>query len=88
MRFPLRAKFFVFAALLATAPLAIVGQNLARIARDELKSAANEDLTGVAASLAADFDTTVRGPLADAAARDPQRRRQRGARACSRRSRC
>ncbi|MFO1207716.1 MAG: adenylate/guanylate cyclase domain-containing protein [Amaricoccus sp.] len=61
MRFPLRAKFFVFAALLATAPLAIVGQNLARIARDELKSAANEDLTGVAASLASDFDTTVRG---------------------------
>ena len=43
MRFPLRAKFFLFAALLATAPLALVGQNLVRIARDELKSAANEE---------------------------------------------
>ena len=61
MRFPLRAKFFVFATLIATAPLALVGQNLARIARDELKSAANEELTGVAAGLAADFDTTVEG---------------------------
>ena len=61
MRFPLRAKFFVFATLIATAPLALVGQNLVRIARDELKSAANEDLTGVAAGLAADFDTTVEG---------------------------
>ena len=61
MRFPLRAKFFVFATLIATAPLALVGQNLVRIARDELKSAANEDLTGVAAGLASDFDTTVEG---------------------------
>ena len=61
MRFPLRAKFFVFATLIATAPLALVGQNLVRIARDELKSAANEDLTGVAAGLASGFDTTVEG---------------------------
>ena len=61
MRFPLRAKFFLFATLIAIAPLAIVGQNLVRIARDELKSAANEDLTGVAAGLAADFDATVEG---------------------------
>ena len=37
MRFPLRAKFFLFATLLATAPLALVGQNLVRIARDELE---------------------------------------------------
>jgi adenylate cyclase len=61
MRFPLRAKFFVFATLIAIAPLAFVGQNLVRIARDELKSAANEDLTGVAAGLASDFDATARG---------------------------
>ena len=61
MRFPLRAKFFLFAALLATAPLALVGQNLVRIARDELKSAANEDLARVAGDLAAAFDTTVQG---------------------------
>ena len=61
MRFPLRAKFFLFAALLATAPLALVGQNLVRIARDELKSAANEDLSRVAGDLADAFDTTVQG---------------------------
>ena len=61
MRFPLRAKFFLFATLIATAPLALVGQNLVRIARDELKSAANEDLTSVAAGLASTFDTTVEG---------------------------
>ena len=61
MRFPLRAKFFVFATLIATAPLALVGQNLVRIARDELKSAANEELTGVAGGLAAAFDATVEG---------------------------
>jgi adenylate cyclase len=61
MRFPLRAKFFLFAALLATAPLAMVGQNLVRIARDELKSAANEALSQVAGDLAGDFDTTVQG---------------------------
>jgi adenylate cyclase len=61
MRFPLRAKFFLFAALLAVAPLALVGQNLVRIARDELKSAANEDLAQVAGGLAAAFDTTVQG---------------------------
>jgi adenylate cyclase len=61
MRFPLRAKFFVFATLIATAPLALVGENLVRIARDELKSAANEELTNVAAGLAEDVDTTVQG---------------------------
>ena len=61
MRFPLRAKFFVFATLIATAPLALVGQNLARIARDELKSAANEELTGAAGGLAAAFYATVEG---------------------------
>jgi adenylate cyclase len=61
MRFPLRAKFFVFATLIATAPLAFVGTNLVRISRDELKSAANEDLTDVASGLASEFDTAVQG---------------------------
>jgi len=61
MRFPLRLKFFVFAALLAVAPLALVGQSLTRLTRDELKSAANEDLTTVAAELRAAFDTTFEG---------------------------
>ncbi|WP_146348076.1 adenylate/guanylate cyclase domain-containing protein [Phaeobacter marinintestinus] len=61
MRFPLRSKFFLFAVLLAIAPLALVGQNLTRLARDELKSAANEDLTTVAAELRAAFDNTFQG---------------------------
>lgn len=61
MRVPLRAKFFVLAALLALVPLGLVGMDLVRITRDELKSAANEELTGVAASLAAEIDSTFRG---------------------------
>ncbi|MGR3615072.1 MAG: hypothetical protein ACU0BB_03400 [Paracoccaceae bacterium] len=61
MRLPLRLKFFVFAALLAVAPLAMVGQNLTQLTRDELKSAANEDLTLVAAQLREDFDSNFRG---------------------------
>lgn len=61
MRFPLRLKFFVFAALLAVAPLALVGWNLTRLTRDELKSAANEDLTTVAAGLRTAFDSTFEG---------------------------
>lgn len=61
MRFPLRLKFFVFATLLAVAPLVLVGQNLTRLTRDELKSAANEDLTLVADDLSTAFDATWRG---------------------------
>jgi len=63
MRIPLRAKFFVFAVLLALVPLGLVGSNLIRITRDELISAANEDLTNVAAQLAADIDSVWRGQL-------------------------
>lgn len=61
MRFPLRLKFFVFAVLLAIGPLALVGQNLTQLSRDELKSAANEDLTTVAGQLRASFDNTFEG---------------------------
>jgi adenylate cyclase len=61
MRIPLRLKFFVFSALLAVAPLLMVAQNLTQLTRDELKSAANEDLTLVAAQLRADFDNTFQG---------------------------
>jgi adenylate cyclase len=63
MRLPLRVKFFVFAVLLALVPLGLVGSNLIRITRDELISAANEDLTNVAAQLAADIDSIWRGQL-------------------------
>jgi len=61
MRFPLRLKFFFFATLLAVLPLALVSQILSALARDELKSAANEDLTLVAAELRAQFDNTFEG---------------------------
>ena len=61
MRFPLPLKFFVFAASIAIAPLAMVGENLVRITRDELKSAANEDLTAVATQLRSEFDNAYRG---------------------------
>ncbi|MFT6676964.1 MAG: adenylate cyclase [Sulfitobacter sp.] len=61
MRFPLRIKFFLFATLLAVLPLAIVGQNLTTLTRDELKSAANEDLTAVASQLRRSFDSEFQG---------------------------
>ncbi|KAJ04635.1 adenylate/guanylate cyclase domain-containing protein [Sulfitobacter mediterraneus] len=61
MRFPLRIKFFLFATLLAVLPLAIVGQNLTKLTRDELKSAANEDLTAVASQLRRAFDNEFQG---------------------------
>lgn len=63
MRFPLRAKFFAFAVILALVPLGLVGNSLIRITRDELISAANEDLINIAAQLAADIDTTWTGQL-------------------------
>lgn len=61
MRFPLTLKFFLFAALVAVVPLALVGENLIRIARDELKSAVNEDLTAVAAQVSGEFDALYQG---------------------------
>ncbi len=61
MRIPLRLKFVFFATLLAVGPLVLVGQNLTRLTRDELKSAANEDLTTVAAELRTAFDSTFQG---------------------------
>lgn len=61
MRFPLRLKFFFFATLLAVVPLAIVGQNLTTLTRDELKSAANEDLMNVAVQLQTEFDNRLEG---------------------------
>ncbi|WP_299655360.1 adenylate/guanylate cyclase domain-containing protein [uncultured Tateyamaria sp.] len=61
MWFPLRLKFLVIATLLAVVPLAIAGLNLTQLTRDELKLAANEDLTSVAAQLQTQFDTTYQG---------------------------
>lgn len=61
LRFPLRAKFFVFAALISIAPLLAVGQSLMRIAQDELKSAANSALAEAASQLAGQIDATFEG---------------------------
>jgi len=41
--------------------LGMVAQNLTKLTRDELKSAANEDLTTVAAQLRTEFDNTFQG---------------------------
>lgn len=48
---------YLFITLLAVAPLTIVGQNLTRLTRNELKSAANEDLKTVSMQLQNQFDT-------------------------------
>jgi adenylate cyclase len=60
-RFPLRRKFFLFAVLISAAPLVLVGENLLRIARDELKSAANEQLLDAADDIARRIDDSVAG---------------------------
>ena len=61
MWFSLRLKFFLFASVLAVVPLSLVGVNLTQLTRDELKSAANEDLTTVASQLRTEFDNTFQG---------------------------
>lgn len=44
MRLNLRAKMLIFTAVIAALPLIVAGQSVIRVARDELKSAANEQL--------------------------------------------
>lgn len=48
MRMNLLTKMLIFAALISVLPLVVSGQSLIRIARDELKSTANEQLVTVA----------------------------------------
>jgi len=61
MRFSLRSKFFVFAVLVAVAPLFVVGQNLITLAQDELKSAANEQLVTTAGQVREEIDEIYSG---------------------------
>ncbi len=61
LRFPLRGKVFLFAVLIAVTPLLLVGQNLVRITRDELKSAANEQLADAADQLRESLDDSYEG---------------------------
>jgi adenylate cyclase len=56
MRFNLRTKMMLFAAAIAVLPLVVAGQSIIRIARDELKSTANEQLVGTARLLTNEFN--------------------------------
>lgn len=56
MRLNLRSKLILFAVGLAVLPLLVAGQSLTRIARDELKSKANEDLALAARQIRDELD--------------------------------
>lgn len=56
VRLSLRAKMLLFTALIAALPLAVAGQSLVRIAQDELKSAANEQLVTTARQVTDEFN--------------------------------
>ena len=67
MRVTLRQKLLLFSVLIAILPLLIAGQTLIRIARDELKSSANDQLTQTARQITAEIDSVYqnawRAPL-------------------------
>lgn len=67
MRITLRQKLLIFSVLIAILPLLIAGQTLIRIARDELKSSANDQLTQTARQVTAEIDNVYqnawRAPL-------------------------
>ena len=67
MRLNLRNKLLLFAVVIALLPLAISGQSLIRIARDELKSSANEQLVTTARQIRDEinsiYDNAWRAPL-------------------------
>lgn len=56
IRLNLRSKMMLFAAVIAMLPLLVAGQSLIRVARDELKSAANEQLAATAGRLTREFN--------------------------------
>jgi len=58
--FSLRNKLIVFAVALALIPLGIAGRQLTRIVRDELKSAANEEILRAAEQVRDDLDAVCR----------------------------
>ncbi len=55
-RLNLRNKLLLFSVLIAIIPLLIAGQNLIRIARDEMKSSANEQLVTTARQITGEID--------------------------------
>jgi adenylate cyclase len=56
MRISLRTKLMVFAAAIAALPLIVAGQSVITVARDELKSTANEQLAGTARQITDEFN--------------------------------
>lgn len=55
-RLNLRNKLLVFSILIAIIPLVIAGQSLIRIAQDEMKSSANDQLVGTARQITGEID--------------------------------
>lgn len=60
MRLTLRKKLLLFSAVIAVLPLLIAGETLIRIARDELKSSANDQLTTTARQITSEIDGVYR----------------------------
>jgi adenylate cyclase len=55
-RLNLRNKLLLFSIVIAIIPLVIAGQSLIRIAQDEMKSSANDQLVGTARQVAGEID--------------------------------
>ncbi len=60
MRLTLRKKLLLFSVAIAVLPLLIAGETLIRIARDELKSSANDQLTVTARQVSEEIDNVYR----------------------------
>ena len=60
MRLTLRKKLLLFSVAIAVLPLLIAGEALIRIARDELKSSANDQLTATARQVSEEIDSIYR----------------------------
>ncbi len=56
LRLKLRSKLLLFSVVIAIIPLLIAGQSLIRIAQDELKSSANDQLVTVARQVSGEID--------------------------------
>lgn len=57
LRMTLRRKLGFFAAIIAVVPILVAGQTLLRIAQDELKSSANDQLVNTARQIAGEIDS-------------------------------
>jgi adenylate cyclase len=62
MRLSLRQKLLLFAVVIAILPLVVAGRTLIRIAQDELKSSANDQLVVTASGWSRRSTTCTSGP--------------------------